>query len=324
MADVTGRILALLTTLQSGRSFSGEELAARLDVSPRTLRRDVERLRGYGYPVSTRPGPGGHYRLVAGSAVPPLVFDDDEATATLLALAALATGGSAEGGTVEEAATRAYGKVDQYLPTRLRHRAARLRESLESTTQPGPGTAAGNLAVLADAVRDRRIVAFDYRGRTGRASSRRVEPHRQVHHRSRWYLLAWDTGRGDWRVFRTDRVDGLRTTHDVYAPRPLPADTAAEYLRRGLDRERTRVVLTVAAPAAAVADAFAEHDAEVEALAGERSRVAVMVDTWQWLLTPLAFLDAEVAVQGPEGVRAALEGFAGRLAGEAPVVRRRS
>ncbi|CAL9611667.1 hypothetical protein SUDANB121_05664 [Nocardiopsis dassonvillei] len=316
MADVTGRTLALLTTLQSGRSFTGEELAARLGVSPRTLRRDVDRLRGYGYPVSTRPGPGGHYRLVAGSSVPPLVFDEDEATATLLALAALAAGGAAEGGSVEEAATRAYGKVDQYLPARLRHRAARLRESLESTTPPGPGTAAGSLAVLADAIRDRRIVAFDYRGRTGRESSRRVEPHRQVHHRGRWYLLAWDTGRRDWRVFRTDRIGGLRTTHDGYAPRPLPADTAAEYLRRGLDRERTRVVLTVDAPAEAVADAFAEYDAEVEWSAGERTRVAVMVDTWEWLLTPLAFLGAGVAVHGPPGVRAALRAFGAGLAGE--------
>ncbi|MDE3724914.1 WYL domain-containing protein [Nocardiopsis sp. N85] len=321
MADVTGRILALLTTLQSGRSFTGEELAARLDISPRTLRRDVERLRGYGYPVSTRPGPGGHYRLVAGAAMPPLVFDDDEAVATLLGLAALAVGGDAEGGSVEEAATRAYGKVDQYLPARLRHRAARLRESLESTTVPGPATAARDLSTLADAVRRRRIVAFDYRGRTGEVSSRRVEPHRQIHHRRRWYLLAWDVDKEDWRLFRTDRVADLRVTHGVHGPRPLPADTAADYLRRGLDRDRTRVVLTVDAPSAAVADAFAEHDAEFEALDDARTRVAVMTDTWEWLLPPLAFLAAGVTVHEPDAIRDALRGFGAHLRGGDAMVR---
>lgn len=130
MADVTERMLALLSTLQTGRSFSGEELTRRLSVSPRTLRRDVDRLRGYGYPVETQPGPGGYYRLAAGRTMPPLVLDDDEAVATLLALASLAAiepptkGGPYTVGGIDDAATRAYGKLDQFLPARLRPRVA--------------------------------------------------------------------------------------------------------------------------------------------------------------------------------------------------------
>ncbi|MFC7584879.1 helix-turn-helix transcriptional regulator [Nonomuraea antimicrobica] len=125
MADVTERMLALLSTLQTGRPFSGEELASRLAVSPRTVRRDVERLRGYGYPVETQPGPGGFYRLVAGRTMPPLVLDDDEAIAVLLGLATLAAVRSDEDGSLDDAATRAYGKLDQFLPARLRPRAPR-------------------------------------------------------------------------------------------------------------------------------------------------------------------------------------------------------
>jgi len=127
MADVAHRVLTMLAVLQTGRAFTGDELAARLAVSPRTLRRDAERLRAYGYPVETRPGPGGYYRLSAGSTMPPLLLEDDEAVATLLGLATLAAAGSAGEGSLEDAAIRAYGKVDQYLPKRLRPRAAALR-----------------------------------------------------------------------------------------------------------------------------------------------------------------------------------------------------
>jgi predicted DNA-binding transcriptional regulator YafY len=144
MPDVTHRMLSLLATLQTGRSFGGGELAARLGVSPRTLRRDVDRLREYGYPVETRPGPGGHYRLVAGAAMPPLMLEDDEAVAVLLGLAALAATGSADEGSVDEAATRAYGKVEQYLPKRLRHRIVRLRASLETGDVAAPSTRAAS------------------------------------------------------------------------------------------------------------------------------------------------------------------------------------
>jgi predicted DNA-binding transcriptional regulator YafY len=313
MADVTQRILALLTTLQTGRSFSGEELASRLNVSPRTLRRDVDRLRAYGYPVQTQPGPGGHYRLTAGSAMPPLVLDDDEAIATLLGLATLAATGGAAEGSLDEAATRAYGKVDQYLPKRLRHRAAHLRASLETDTSVAPSTSAGDLATLADAIQRHLIVTFDYRGKDGTITSRRVEPHRQVHYRLRWYVLAWDTGKDDWRIFRVDRLDRLRTSTSTYEPRPLPAESALDYLRQGLRKERRRVVLTIEAPLPDVADAFRHQDAELSALAPNTTQAVLRLDTWEWLLPNLAFLGADFTVREPAGFRAALKAFGDRL-----------
>jgi predicted DNA-binding transcriptional regulator YafY len=309
MADVTQRLLALLAVLQAGRSFTGDELATRLDVSPRTLRRDVERLRGYGYPVETRPGPGGYYRLAAGSAMPPLLLEDDEAIATLLGLALLASTGSAGEGSLDDAATRAYGKVDQYLPKRLRPRAAALRTSLETQRTLAPSAGAGTLGALADAIHRSRQVTFDYAGGT----ARRVEPHRQIHLRQRWYLLAWDLDRQDWRVFRTDRITDVREQARTFTPRPLPADTAVDYLRQGLNQPRQRVVLTIDAPMTAVADALKQEDADLTPLTPTRTRATLHLDAWQWLLPGLAFLDADFTVDEPAAFRAAARRFATRL-----------
>ncbi|WP_431980319.1 helix-turn-helix transcriptional regulator [Streptomyces qinglanensis] len=318
MADVMQRVLALLAVLQSGRSFSGAELAARLDVPPRTLRRDIGRLRGYGYPVETRPGPGGHYRLAAGRAMPPLVLDDDEAVATLLGLAALGSTGSASEGSIDEAAVRAYGKVDQYLPKRLRPRAAALRASLETAPTPAPSTSAETVSTLAEAIAQGHTVAFGYVGAAGEPTTRLVEPHRHLHLHQRWYLLGWDLDRRDWRVFRLDRLDGLRVTGRAFSPRPLPAGTGIDRLRAGINRQRRRVVLTVDAPVPAVADAFHRQDVVLSALAGGATRAELALDSWQWLLTGLAFLDADFTVEEPEDFRTALRDFAARLGRAAP------
>lgn len=235
---MTERMLGLLAALQGGRAFTGDELAARLGVSPRTLRRDVERLRGYGYPVRTRPGPGGHYRLAAGRRMPPLVLDDDEAVAVVAGLATLSANAD-EAGALAAAATRAYGKIDAVLPDRLRPRAAALRASIEAESRPAPPVAAGTLGDLADAIAEREIVAFDYVDAAGTASRRRVEAHRQVTIDGRWYLMCWDLARDDWRVFRTDRITNLLRTGARYGDRPLPAESALAYLRSGLgDRGR--------------------------------------------------------------------------------------
>lgn len=311
MSDVTGRMLSLLATLQTGRSFAGGELAARLGVSPRTLRRDVDRLREYGYPVETRPGPGGHYRLTSGTAMPPLMLEDDEAIAVLLGLAALAATGSADEGSVDEAATRAYGKVDQYLPKRLRHRIARLRASLETGGVPAPSTSADSLGELADAIAARQIVAFDYERKDGAASSRRVEPHRQIHHLQRWFLLGWDLDRDDWRVFRTDRISGLRVSTTRFEPRPAPP--ATDYLIEGIGRNREPVAFTVDAPAGVVADAFRHDTVELTTLADGRTRVAMRLDSWQWPLLALAFLNANFTIEAPEPFRQGFRRFAERL-----------
>ncbi|RAJ58375.1 putative DNA-binding transcriptional regulator YafY [Streptomyces sp. Amel2xB2] len=359
MADVTERTLALLSALQTGRPFSGAELTRRLGVSMRTLRRDVDRLRGYGYPVETRPGPGGHYRLAAGRTMPPLVLDDDEAVATLLALASLAStgtgtgtaagefvGGAAEsdegrsrgrspsrdgagagagstggaarpvesaGGSVDDAALRAYGKLDQYLPARLRPRVAAVRASLETSPQHAPGVAAGQFAVVAEAVAHRETLSFAYTDARGTLTRRRVEPYRQVHHLLRWYLLAWDLGRQDWRVFRLDRITEALRTGERYAPRALPAESAADYLRQGLNRDRQPVEIVVEAPAADVADALVFQDAEIRPLGERRTRVRLALDSWPWLLFHLAFLDADFALDAGEDVVADCRRFAVRL-----------
>ncbi|ALG10884.1 helix-turn-helix transcriptional regulator [Kibdelosporangium phytohabitans] len=313
MADVMRRVLALLAALQTGKAFSGDELATRLDVTPRTLRRDVDRLRGYGYPVETQPGPGGYYRLAAGRAMPPLLLDDDEAIATLLGLATLASTGDASEGSVDDAATRAYGKVDQFLPKRLRPRAVALRASLETTPMPAPGTSAEAMSTLAEAIHHRHVVTFDYAGATATASSRRVEPHRQIHLHLRWYLLAWDLGKADWRVFRTDRITGLQRLGQGFDPRPLPAGSGIDYLRQGLAKDKQRVVVTVDASVTVVADAFKYRDGEFTAIAENRTRVVLVLDTWQWLLQSLAFLDAGFTIDEPAEFREMCRRFGTRL-----------
>lgn len=313
VADVTQRMLALLSTLQTGRSFTGPELAARLDVSARTVRRDVDRLRGYGYPVDAQPGPGGRYRLAAGRNMPPLVLDDGEAVATLLGLALLAATTSGDTGALDSAATRAYGKLDQFLPARLRPQVAALRASVETRHQPAPGVATAVLAILAGAITDRQVVRFDYRDRHDTPSERRVEPHRQVHLGLRWYLLAWDLERDGWRVFRLDRVTSLDRTTARYAPRPLPADTAVDYLREGMNADRRRVRLTIHAPPAAVADALKYHDADIERADDTTTAVTLWLDTWEWLLPQIARLGTDFTIIEPTDIRAALQTFAHRL-----------
>ncbi len=318
VADVMHRVLALLAVLQSGRSFSGAELAARLDVPPRTLRRDIGRLRGYGYPVETRPGPGGHYRLAAGRAMPPLLLDDDEAVATLLGLAALGSTGSASEGSIDRAAVRAYGKVDQYLPKRLRPRAAALRASLETAPTPAPSTSAETVGRIAGAIAQEHTVTFRYAGADGAATTRLVEPHRHLHLHQRWYLLGWDVDKRDWRTFRLDRLAELRVTGRTFSPRPLPAGTGVDHLRAGINRHRRRVVLTVDAPVPAVADAFHRQDVVLSTVAGGATRAELALDSWQWLLPGLAFLGADFTVEEPEDFRTALRGFAARLGRAAP------
>lgn len=236
MADVTERMLRLLATLQGGGAFSGEGLASRLEVSPRTLRRDMERLRGYGYPVITRPGPGGYYRLAAGQRLPPLVLDDDEAVAAVAGLAVLAGGTPSIPGGLSDAARRAYGKIDAVLPVRLRSKAAAVRATLESETRARPDVAAGSLGSLAEAIAEQAVVTFDYVNARGHASRRRVEPYRQVHLDSHWYVLCWDRDRNDWRVFRTDRISALARTGAYQHRRELPADTAIEFFRSDFGR----------------------------------------------------------------------------------------
>ncbi|GAB3492642.1 helix-turn-helix transcriptional regulator [Nocardiopsis coralliicola] len=222
-ADLPQRLLRLLSLLQTRRTWTGPELTERLGVSPRTLRRDVERLRSLDYAVESVSGAAGGYRLGPGSGVPPLVLDDEESVAVAVGLTT-ATG-------VGEPALRALAKLERILPARLRPRLAAVRGSTDTVQHPrGADVDPAVLGVLAGACLDRAVADFVHQSRSGRATERRVEPHHLVVHGGNWYLLAHDTDRDDWRTFRVDRVREPRTTHRRFVPRELPAPSPAAFM----------------------------------------------------------------------------------------------
>src|SRR5438132_5927536 len=228
MGETTSsRLLELLTLLQGRRDWPGEELADRLEVSGRTIRRDVERLRRLGYPVESLTGPAGGYRLRAGSAMPPLLLDDEEAIAIAVGLR---TASRAYVAGIEESAIRAVVKLEQVLPAHLRRRVAALGAATFTLPSGGPTVDPQHLTVIATACRDCERVRFAYRSREGTDSRREVEPHALLNHGRRWYLVAWDRGREDWRTFRLDRLARPASTGARFTPRKLPAKDAAAYV----------------------------------------------------------------------------------------------
>ncbi|WP_137824466.1 YafY family protein [Brevibacterium sp. 2SA] len=298
MADVTRRMLDLLTLLQTKRRFTGAELVTRLGVSERTVRRDIDRLRTYGYPVEASPGPGGHYGLTAGRAIPPLMFDDDEVVAIMLALAANASADPGDPGSLGEAMTRAYGKLDQVLPARLAVRATTVRSSLEAEALRAPAVGIADAMAIASAIHDRRELTFDYR-RGESTTHRRVEPHRQVHHLLRWYLVAWDTERGDWRVFRVDRMSAVHARTATFEPRALPAQTALDLVKAGVARTRRHAVVIVETSVDDVAATLPFEAMELEAIDEARTRVTFRCEDWHWLFLHLSHLDCAFTVEEP-------------------------
>jgi predicted DNA-binding transcriptional regulator YafY len=250
--DTSERLLKLLSLLQARPDWTGQALAERLEVTARTVRHDVERLRRLGYPVQASPGVGGGYRLGAGAALPPLLLDDEEAVAVAVGLRT-AAGGAVAG--IEEASLRALVKLEQVLPSRLRHRVNALHSAVATMPAAGPTVQAGVLTAIAAATRDRERLRFDYRHHDGSASVRDVEPHRVVSWGRRWYLVAWDAGRRDWRTFRVDRMHPRQPTGPRFTPRKVPGGDVTAYVERTVGqatwRYRARVLLH--APAAALA-----------------------------------------------------------------------
>lgn len=228
MVSTSARLLKLASLLQSRRHWPGAELAQALDAKPRTLRRDIERLRELGYPVEASAGVGGGYSLGRGAALPPLVLEDDEAVA--LALALRMAGSQVEG--LEAGSAQLLAKLDAMMPTRLRKRSSALHAVTLSLRTGPPGVQAGLLQTLATACRDSRRIDFGYRDHAGKASQRNVEPKRLANYGRRWYLVGWDAGRGDWRTFRVDRIDSPRVGPVVPA-RAVP-DDVAQRLERGI------------------------------------------------------------------------------------------
>jgi predicted DNA-binding transcriptional regulator YafY len=227
-----GRLLALLSLLQGRREWPGGVLSDRLGVSPRTVRRDVERLRTLGYPIRSTSGPAGGYSLSAGTAMPPLLLDDEEAIAVAIALRTAARS-AVEG--IEETALRALVKLEQVLPPQLRGRVQALSGATEVLRGPGgPTVEAAILTVLGSACRDEEMLRFGYRDRDGARSRRLVEPHALLAHGRRWYLLAFDPSRTGWRTFRVDRVEAPAAAGRRFTPRAIPGGDAAAYLTRAL------------------------------------------------------------------------------------------
>src|SRR5215217_6068452 len=218
MLGTSARLLRLLSLLQARRDWTSTELATRLGVTTRTIRNDMDRLRRLGYPVDARPGVAGGYRLGTGGALPPLLLDDEEAVAVAVGLRTAASGSIAG---IEETSVRALAKLQQMLPSRLRHRVNALWTSTIPVPGDGPTVDAEVLTAIAGACRDHQRLRFDYLDHSGAASVRTVEPHRLVCWGRRWYLLAWDTDRQEWRSFRVDRLQPRTPTGPRFTPRDL-------------------------------------------------------------------------------------------------------
>lgn len=269
MIQTSARLLRLLSLLQVRRFWSGSELAERLAITRRTLRRDIERLRALGYPIEGTSGVAGGYQLAAGATLPPLSLEDDEALAVSIALRTAASRASSG---IDEAALRALVKLERVMPTRLRQRANALRASIVLLERSGPRVSSATLATLAGACDEHLRISFGYADRDNNASERLVEPAGLVHTGHRWYLVAWDTGREDWRTFRVDRI-GEVTSGARFAPRPLPADgDLSAYVSRSVSADvyphRARVIFD--APLEQVAERISPSAGVLERLDDQR------------------------------------------------------
>jgi predicted DNA-binding transcriptional regulator YafY len=317
MPKTSARLLALLSLLQTRRDWSGTVLAERLDISLRTVRRDVDRLRELGYPIAAAKGPDGGYRLSAGTELPPLLFDDEQAVALTIALQIAAT---TPGNGLAEAAARALTTMRQVMPARLRHRITALQVTAveRPTTQPAAPVDGDVLLALSAAVHAHEIVRFDYGAGHPDKPPRRAEPHHVITWDGRWYLIAWDLDRGDWRTFRADRI-ALRTPNGPrFRPRSLPGGDVAAYVvgkfRGSGDISGTwpcqgTVILDL--PAATVA--LYTRDGLAEEISPDRCRLTLGSWSWPSLAATFARYDADLEVVGPPELTEAFTRLAGRF-----------
>lgn len=298
MSGPTGRVLELLSLLQTHRSWAGGELAARLGVSDRTLRRDVERLRDLGYEIEATTGTQGGYRLAAGSHLPPLLLDDDEAVAIAVGLI---TAASAAIDGIEDTSVRAMAKLRQVLPNRLERRVRAITDNVALRRGPSrlPPADPSHLALLAQACRDHEDVRYGYRRRDGEESERLVQPHHLVASGRVWYLIGWDVRRDDWRTFRVDRMADVRLGGVRFRPRELPGGDPAAFVDRSIAAMPLahRVVLDVVGPVADARAATSWIDPEADEVAPDRLRVSVRGDAVEWVCTTIAMLAASFEVE---------------------------
>jgi predicted DNA-binding transcriptional regulator YafY len=328
MWDTSARLLRLLSLLQIRRDWSGRELAERMQVDVRTVRRDVERLRSLGYPVESTTGVAGGYRLAAGAQLPPLLLDDDEAVAVAVGLRT-AAGGTVAG--IEEASLRALAKLEQVLPSRLRHRVQTLGAATVSLPGPRPTVDADLLTVIAAACRACEQLRFDYRDHGGAASRRTVEPYHLAHTGRLWYLVAWDLERRDWRTFRADRIEPMPVPGDRFRPRPPPDGDMAAYVSRSLTTAPYHHVARVVfhAPVAVVAERVPPAAGILEALDAETCLVTFGAETLRALGVFIGGVGVDFTIEDPpelvdhvarmgERFLRAAAGGGGRLRGTGP------
>ncbi|MFI1484973.1 helix-turn-helix transcriptional regulator [Streptomyces sp. NPDC020747] len=323
MPKTSARLLSLLSLLQARRDWPGALLAERLDISPRTVRRDVDRLRELGYPIVAFKGPDGGYRLDAGTDLPPLLFDDEQAVALAVALQIATTSGAG----IEEAAARALTTVRQVMPGRLRHRIDMLKVTAvgRSATRPESRVDSGVLMALGAAVHAREVLRFDYAspkrgdGDPAVTAPRRVQPHHLVTRGGRWYLVAWDLDREDWRTFRADRIAPRVPTGPRFIPREVPGGDVAAFVAgrfRGSDDSGGsgdwpclgEVILGL--PAAEVSRY--SRDGLVEELGPDRCRLVLGSWSWPGLAADIGRFDADIEVVGPAELRDAFAQLARR------------
>jgi predicted DNA-binding transcriptional regulator YafY len=312
MSETTSRVLQLLGLFQSRRVWTGEELADRLGVTTRSVRRDVERLRDLGYPVHASKGHGGGYQLGAGAALPPLLLDPDEAVAMAVCLR-LAAGGSVAG--VGESALRALSKLDQVMPARLRSQVSAVHDSTVTLTsgQSDSPVEPDVLMSLARACRDHEHVAAGYVDLHGNTTQRRLEPYQLVTTGRRWYLLCFDRDRRDWRTLRLDRMADVRALGSTFTPRQAP--DAAAYVRRSISASPYRFTARVRyhAPQDAIAKVFSQTSVDIEPDGSDKCIVTTGADDPERMVLYLGMPGYEFEVLSPPEVVDAVRTVADRL-----------
>ena len=323
--DPTGRALHLLSLLQTHRLWRAAELAERLDVTERTVRRDVDRLRTLGYPVDATTGTDGGYRLAVGAHLPPLVLDDDEAVAVALGLRSAA---SAAIGGIEDTSLRALAKIEQLLPDRLRRRVSTLHSSVVELRWSGPDADVDPdaLSVLAVACRNREEVRFDYRRRDGDRSRRLVEPHQLVTAERRWYLVAYDLRRNDWRTFRVDRLSDTKLAGGHFTAREIPGGDAGAFLTASIASipRNVQALVTVEAAYAQLEPVLSWVDHHVVDTATDSCVIGINAEDVDHLTLSIVrvALNAPIAAIAPDDVADAVTLLTQRLPSRPPAAKR--
>jgi predicted DNA-binding transcriptional regulator YafY len=314
--DSAERLLKLLGLLEGRIDWTAEELARRLEVTPRTVRRDVTRLRALGYPVEAMAGPGGGYRLGAGGKLPPLLLDDEEALAVAVGLRVAATAGV---GGLEDASLSALSKLEHVLPPRLRGRLEDVSEATVTTAGRSSSRVDHNaLATVASAIRAGVRIRFAYVDAEGRRTDRHAEPHRLVHTGQRWYLVAFDLDRDDWRTFRLDRVDDPAATGMRSARRKVP--DPVEMVQRGVAIEAWahRALVRLHVPMESATRMIPGNVGALEEIGPEECRLEIGADDIGWLARYLLSLPFRFTVEEPPELAVALAEIGRRLTAAYP------